>query len=89
MDVSGSLISKWVYRPTFFPHEKAVKIITGLTKALTAELKTMSKTKDLNEKEVHSRIIKNLCQSLGVFFDLMNEMMPFDPDGLDDEDVPF
>jgi hypothetical protein len=49
----------------------------------------MSKTKDLNAKETHSRIIKNLCQSLGVFFDLMNEMMPYDPDELDDEDIPF
>ncbi|WP_020586733.1 hypothetical protein [Desulfobacter curvatus] len=65
-------------------------IMTGLTKELAAELKTMSKTKDLNEKEAHSRIIKNLCQSLGVFFDLMNEMMPFDPDDdLDDEGIPF
>lgn len=65
-------------------------IITGLTKELAVELKTMSKTKDINEKETHSRIIKNLCQSLGVFFDLMNEMMSYDPDDdLDDEDVPF
>ncbi len=68
------------------------EIIVGLTKELSAELKTMSKTKDINTKETHSRIIKNLCQSLGVFFDFMNEMMPYDPDDdddLDDEGVPF
>ena len=65
-------------------------IITGLTKELTAELKTMSKTKDLDAKETHSRIIKNLCQSLGVFFGLMSDMMPYDPDDdLDNEDIPF
>jgi len=65
-------------------------IITGLTKELAAELKIMSKTKDIDAKETHSRIIKNLCQSLGVFFDLMSEVMPFDPnDDLDNEDVPF
>lgn len=65
-------------------------IIDGLTKELAAELKIMSKTKDMNAKETHSRIIKNLCQSLGVFFDLMSEMMPYDPDdGLDNEDIPF
>jgi len=65
-------------------------IITGLTKELTAELKIMSKTKDIDAKETHSRIIKNLCQSLGVFFDLMSEVMPFDPDDdLDNEDIPF
>nr|WP_321402169.1 hypothetical protein [uncultured Desulfobacter sp.] len=64
-------------------------IMTGLTKELGAELKAMSKTKDLSEKEAHSRIIKNLSESLGVFFDLMNEMMPYGSDDLDDEDVPF
>lgn len=66
------------------------EIIIGLTKELAAELKTMSKTKDINAKETHSRIVKNLSQSLGVFFDLMNEMMPYDPDDdLDKEDSPF
>ncbi len=71
------------------------KIIDALTKELTAELKAMSKTKDLNKKEVHSRVIKNLCKSLGVFFDLMSEMMPFFPeedladDNDDDEGIPF
>lgn len=66
------------------------KIITGLTKELSAELKTMAKTKDLDAKEAHSRIIKNLCQSLGVFFDLMSEMMPYEPDDdLNNEDIPF
>nr|WP_320016073.1 hypothetical protein [uncultured Desulfobacter sp.] len=69
------------------------KIITGLTKELDAELKTMSKTKDIDAKEAHSRIIKNLCQSLGVFFDLMSEMMPYEPyepdDDLNNEDIPF
>lgn len=67
------------------------KIIVDLTKELAAELKTMSKTKDINAKETHSRIIKNLSQSLGVFFDLMSEMMPFAPDDddLDNDDYPF
>jgi hypothetical protein len=50
----------------------------------------MSKAKDLDEKEVHSRIVKNLCESLGVFFDLASEMMPLDFDGdSDKEDIPF
>ena len=66
------------------------KIIDGLTKELAAELKIMSKTKDIDAKETHSRIIKNLCQSLGVFFDLMSEMMPYEPDDdLNNEDIPF
>ena len=66
------------------------KIIGGLTKELTSALKAMSKAKDVNEKEVHSRIVKNLCESLGVFFDLASEIMPFDFDGdSENEDIPF
>ena len=66
------------------------KIIDGLSKELMSSLKAMSKSKNVNEKEVHSRIVKNLCQSLGVFFDLANEMMPLDFEGdSDKEDIPF
>jgi len=56
------------------------KIMDGLSKELNASLKAMAKAKDVNEKEVHSRIVKNLCQSLGVFFDFASEMMPLDFD---------
>ena len=66
------------------------KIVEGLSKEVISVLKAMSKAKDVNEKEVHSRIVKNLCESLGVFFDLASEIMPFDFDGdSDDEAVPF
>lgn len=64
------------------------KIIGGLSKELISELKAMSKAKDVHEKEVHSRIVKNLCESLGVFFDFASEMMPFDDDS-DEGDMPF
>ena len=56
------------------------KIMDGLSKELNAALKAMAKAKDINEKEVHSRIVKNLCQSLGVFFDFASDMMPLDFD---------
>ncbi len=70
------------------------KIMDDLTKEIAVSLKAMSKTKDLEKKEAHSRIVKNLCKSLGVFFDLGGEMMPFDldddmDDDSDDEDIPF
>jgi hypothetical protein len=66
------------------------KIIDGLTKELNAALKAMAKAKDITEKETHSRIVKNLCESLGVFFDLANEMMPFDfDDDSKSDDTPF
>lgn len=66
------------------------KIMDGLSRELTSALKAMAKAKDLNEREVHSRIVKNLCESLGVFFNLASEMMSYDSDDdLEKEDIPF
>ncbi len=66
------------------------KIIGNLSKEINSVLKAMAKTKNLNEKEVYSRIIKNLCESQGVFLQLASEMMPGDyDDEFDDEDIPF
>lgn len=66
------------------------KIVDGLSKEITSSLKAFSKTKDLNDKESYSRIVKNLCDSLGVFLDLESEMMPFDfDDDLKKDDIPF
>lgn len=64
------------------------KIMDGLEKELNSALKSMSKTKDINEKEAYSRIIKNLCESQGVFLKLASEIMPFDfDDDLEDDDI--
>ncbi|MFP3912550.1 MAG: hypothetical protein ACLFUT_10790 [Desulfobacteraceae bacterium] len=66
------------------------KIIDGLLRELSSELKVMAKVKEVNEKEVHSRIVKNLCESLGVFFNMASEMLSFDSDDdLEREDIPF
>jgi hypothetical protein len=66
------------------------KAMDGLSKELNSALKAMSKAKDVNEKEVYSRIVKNLCESLGVFLNLASEMMSLDiDDDLEKEDIPF
>ena len=66
------------------------RIMDGLLKELNSALKAMAKSKDMNEKEGYSRIVKNLCESLGVFLNLASEMMSFDSDDdLDKEDIPF
>ena len=65
------------------------KIMDGLSKELNSALKAMAKAKDVNEKEIYSRIAKNLCESLGVFFNLASEMMPFDSDDDSEDDIPF
>jgi hypothetical protein len=64
------------------------KVMDGLEKELNSALKSMSKTKDINEKEIYSRIIKNLCESQGVFLKLASEIMPFDfDDDLEGDDI--
>jgi hypothetical protein len=66
------------------------KIMDGISKELNSAMKAMSKTKDIIEKEAYSRIIKNLCESQGVFLKLASEMMPLDfEDDSEDKDIPF
>lgn len=51
-------------------------------------LKEMKGTRDLDQREIQSRIVKNLCESLGVFFGAMSDaLMAGDmPDLFDDDD---
>jgi hypothetical protein len=66
------------------------KIMDGISKELDKALKALAKAKNVDEKLAYSKVVKNLCQSLGVFFDLASEMMPFDTDDdLENEDIPF
>jgi hypothetical protein len=66
------------------------KIMDGLLTELNSAMKAMAKAKDVNAREVHSRIVKNLCESLGVFLNLARGMMSYDSDDdLDSEDIPF
>ncbi len=59
------------------------KIMEDLIRELNVALKAMSKAKTVEEKLVHSQIVKNLCESLGVFLNLASNMME---NGLDDFD---
>ena len=67
----------------------------GLSKEINFSLKAMAKTKDVNAKETYSRIIKNLCESQGVFLKLASEIMSLDfddeleDDDIENKDIPF
>jgi hypothetical protein len=54
------------------------KIMDGLAKELNLALKAMAKAKTAEEKLAYSQIVKNLCDSLGVFLGLASEMMEYD-----------
>ena len=62
------------------------KMMAGISKEVLAALNAMEKPKTPEEKLTHSETIKNLCDSLGVFLNLLSDMAPsYD----DDEPIPF
>ena len=62
------------------------KIMNGISREILTELKAMEKAKTPEEKLVCSETIKNLCDSLGVFLNLISEIAPYNDD---DEPIPF
>ena len=56
------------------------KIMDNLSKELMGALKEMSRAKTVEEKVAYSHVVKNICESLGVFLSLASDMMAFDPD---------
>jgi hypothetical protein len=61
------------------------KIMIGISKEIDATLKAMGSAKTPEEKLINSETVKNLCESLGVFLNLMSDIEPYD----DDEPIPF
>ncbi len=53
-------------------------IMNDLSKEIENSLKALSEASSLEEKLSHSKIVENLCNSLGVFLNLATEMLPFD-----------
>lgn len=60
------------------------KLMNDLSKELSMALKAMAKAKTPEEKLQHSQIVKNLCESLGVFLGMISDMAPY---GFDEEEV--
>jgi len=58
------------------------KIMTGISEEIDAALKAMRKAKTPEEKLAHSQVVKNLCDSLGVFLNLMSHMVTYDDDDM-------
>ncbi|MEA3332319.1 MAG: hypothetical protein U9Q58_01815, partial [Pseudomonadota bacterium] len=65
------------------------KIMTGIEKEIVATLKSMGKAKTPQDKLVHSESVKNLCDSLGVFLNILSDMALYDDYDDDDESIPF
>ena len=63
------------------------KIMDGISKEISVALKAMGKAKTPEEKLMHSKTVKNLCDSLGVFLGLIGDIIQHDDD--DDGSIPF
>ena len=62
------------------------KIMDGISEEIVTALNAMKRAKTSEERLKYSEIIKNLCESLGVFLSLIGDMSPFDDD---DGTIPF
>jgi hypothetical protein len=59
------------------------EIINGISAELLDSLKQMGKAESSEEKRAYSEVVKNLCESLEVFFNIasdMGDVLPFDDD---------
>ena len=66
------------------------KIMNGISKEIGTALKELKKAKTAEEKLIHSKIIKNLCESQGVFLNFMSDIDLYDSDGVyEDAPIPF
>ncbi|GBE10786.1 hypothetical protein BMS3Bbin12_00690 [bacterium BMS3Bbin12] len=62
------------------------KIMEGVSKEIFIALKAMAKVRTPEEKLMYSEIVKNLCDSLGVFLNLISGMALDDGE---DGPIPF
>jgi hypothetical protein len=58
-------------------------IMDNLSKELTGAIQAMTKAKTVEEKVAYSQVVKNMSESLGVFFSLVSDMM--DHEDFDDD----
>ena len=68
------------------------KMMIGISNGILTSIKNMEDAKTPEEKLTHSKTIKNLCESLEVFLNLMSDMSLYDyDDDLDEDDgsMPF
>ncbi len=62
------------------------KIMSDISKEISTALNAMAKAKTPEEKLICSETVKNLCQALGVFLDLLSDIAPYDDEN---EGIPF
>jgi hypothetical protein len=63
-------------------------LMIGISKEIATTLKAMAKARTPEEKLTLSATVKNLCESLGVFLDLLSDLAPYDDDDSGDP-IPF
>lgn len=67
-------------------------MMSGISSEVLTTLKEMAKAKKPEDKLAYSKAVKNLCESLEVFLNLMSDMDLYDDDDDYDDDgepLPF
>ncbi len=64
------------------------RIIVDISEELKNSLRSLAEAKSVEEKVAYSEVIRNMSESLGVFFGLASEMMSMDLELEDEEDTP-
>ena len=71
--------------------DEMFSVIEGLTKEMAANIKDMSKTKDIDQKKKRAEVVKLLAETMAVFFDAMGmgDFGLYDdlPDEIHDDDI--
>jgi len=64
-------------------------LMDSISKEIAMTLKSMGKAKTPEERLMYSETVKNLCQSLNVFLNLLNNVdnFDYDEDYFDENDV--
>ena len=61
-------------------------MVNGISKEILTTLRAMENAKTPEEKHLYSETVKNLCEALGVFLNLLGDMDPYDDEG---NPIPF
>jgi len=62
------------------------QLMEDISTEISSALKSLAKAETAEEKLAYSQIVKNLCDSLGVFLNLLSDVEPYDDAA---EPIPF
>ena len=71
--------------------EEMIDVLNSLSKAILKNVKEVSKINDLDQRKTQAETVKLLCESMGIFLNMMNlsDSNLMDDYDEEDDDIPF